>query len=261
MSWGFLTVHYYALCILVGIILALTIGRRRYAQLGGNPDEILDVAIYAIPAGILGGRLYHVITSPDAYFGAGGHPLDALKIWQGGMGIWGAISVGALAAFVAFKQKVRSTTFSTLADAIAPTLLFAQAIGRVGNYFNGELFGKPSSLPWALSVPLAQRPAGYERFTTFEPTFLYEALWCVCAGIVLIYLGRYFLAHPGVSFFAYISLYTLGRTWIETQRIDAAHRLFGVRINVWVSALLFVWSTTMVVRKLAGPRDAGRGKG
>ena len=261
MSWGFLTVHYYALCILVGIILALIIGRRRYAQLGGNSDEILDVAIYAIPAGILGGRLYHVITSPDAYFGAGGHPLDALKIWQGGMGIWGAISVGALVAFVAFKQKVRSTTFSTLADAIAPTLLFAQAIGRVGNYFNGELFGKPSSLPWALSVPLAQRPAGYERFTTFEPTFLYEALWCVCAGIVLIYLGRYFLAHPGVSFFAYVSLYTLGRTWIETQRIDTAHRLFGVRINVWVSALLFVWSTTMVVRRMAGNRDAGRGKG
>ena len=261
MSWGFLTVHYYALCILVGIILALIIGRRRYAQLGGNSDEILDVAIYAIPAGILGGRLYHVITSPDAYFGAGGHPLDALKIWQGGMGIWGAISVGALVAFVAFKQKVRSTTFSTLADAIAPTLLFAQAIGRVGNYFNGELFGKPSSLPWALSVPLAQRPAGYERFTTFEPTFLYEALWCVCAGIVLIYLGRYFLAHPGVSFFAYVSLYTLGRTWIETQRIDTAHRLFGVRINVWVSALLFVWSTTMVVRRMAGPRDAGREKG
>lgn len=261
MSWGFLTVHYYALCILVGIILALIIGRRRYAQLGGNSDEILDVAIYAIPAGILGGRLYHVITSPDAYFGAGGHPLDALKIWQGGMGIWGAISVGALVAFVAFKQKVRSTTFSTLADAIAPTLLFAQAIGRVGNYFNGELFGKPSSLPWALSVPLAQRPAGYERFTTFEPTFLYEALWCECAGIVLIYLGRYFLAHPGVSFFAYVSLYTLGRTWIETQRIDTAHRLFGVRINVWVSALLFVWSTTMVVRRMAGNRDAGRGKG
>jgi hypothetical protein len=261
LSWGFLTVHYYALCILVGIILALIIGRRRYAQLGGNSDEILDVAIYAIPAGILGGRLYHVITSPDAYFGAGGHPLDALKIWQGGMGIWGAISVGALVAFVAFKQKVRSTTFSTLADAIAPTLLFAQAIGRVGNYFNGELFGKPSSLPWALSVPLAQRPAGYERFTTFEPTFLYEALWCVCAGIVLIYLGRYFLAHPGVSFFAYVSLYTLGRTWIETQRIDTAHRLFGVRINVWVSALLFVWSTTMVVRRMAGNRDAGRGKG
>jgi prolipoprotein diacylglyceryl transferase len=261
LSWGFLTVHYYALCILVGIILALIIGRRRYAQLGGNSDEILDVAIYAIPAGILGGRLYHVITSPDAYFGAGGHPLDALKIWQGGMGIWGAISVGALVAFVAFKQKVRSTTFSTLADAIAPTLLFAQAIGRVGNYFNGELFGKPSSLPWALSVPLAQRPAGYERFTTFEPTFLYEALWCECAGIVLIYLGRYFLAHPGVSFFAYVSLYTLGRTWIETQRIDTAHRLFGVRINVWVSALLFVWSTTMVVRRMAGNRDAGRGKG
>jgi len=171
------------------------------------------------------------------------------------MGIWGAISVGALATFFAFKQKVRSTTFSTLADAIAPTLLFAQAIGRVGNYFNGELFGKPSTLPWALSVPLAQRPAGYENFATFEPTFLYEALWCLCAGLALIYLGRFFLAQPGVTFFAYISLYTFGRTWIETQRIDVAHRIFGVRLNVWVSGLLFIWSSTLVVRRMARRRD------
>jgi len=242
------------LCILVGIVFSIWLGRRRYATLGGNPDEILDIAIYVIPAGIIGGRLYHVITSPDAYFGSGGHPLDALKIWQGGMGIWGAIALGSLAAFLSFKLKVRSTTFSTLADALAPTLLFAQAIGRIGNYFNGELFGRPSTLPWALEVPLSHRPIGYEDFRTFEPTFLYESLWCVLAGLLLLYLSRYFLARPGTMFFGYVALYTLGRTWIETQRVDTAHHLWGVRLNVWVSGALFFWSTSVVVQRLRRQR-------
>jgi len=206
--------------------------------------------------GIIGGRIYHVITSPDAYFGAGGHPIDALKIWQGGMGIWGAISLGALSAYVAFRRKRRSTTFSTLADALAPTLLIAQGIGRFGNYFNGELFGRPSTLPWALNVPVEKRPHGFEQFATFEPTFLYEALWCFIGAAILTYLSRYLLRRPGTMFFAYISLYTFGRTWIETQRIDPAHLLLGLRINVWVSGFLFIWSTWVVFRRTLRPRSA-----
>jgi len=167
------------------------------------------------------------------------------------MGIWGAIALGALSAFLVFKHKARSTTFSTLADALAPTLLIAQAIGRIGNYFNGELFGKPSRAPWALQVPLNKRPVGYENFATFEPTFLYEALWCLLAAGLLAFLARYFLTQPGTMFFGYISLYTLGRTWIETQRIDSAHLLWGLRLNVWVSGALFIWSTAVVARRMA----------
>ena len=141
---GFFTFHYYALAILLGIVVAIWLTKRRYAAMGGNPNEISDLAFFVIPAGIIGGRIYHVITSPQKYFGENGSPIQAVQIWRGGLGIWGAIAVGALAAFIFFKAKKRSLSFYQLADAIAPSLLIAQGIGRFGNWFNGE-FDKTAS--------------------------------------------------------------------------------------------------------------------
>ncbi len=240
---GFFTIHYYALCILLGILAAIIIGRVRYQDRGGNPSEIGDVAVFAIPAGIIGGRIYHVITSPDKYFGNGGAPLDAFKIWEGGLGIWGAISLGTLTAYLVFKRSGKSQCFGVFADALAPGLLVAQGIGRFGNWFNGELFGKPTTLPWGLEIPMSSRPLGYENFTTFHPTFLYEALWCF-AGAALISNSKIFRNRTaGDVFISYIAFYCFGRIWIESLRIDTAHQIFGLRINVWVSAAGFVIST------------------
>jgi len=240
---GFFTIHYYALCILLGILAAIIIGRVRYQDRGGNPSEIGDVAVFAIPAGIIGGRIYHVITSPDKYFGSGGVPLDAFKIWEGGLGIWGAVALGTLTAYLVFKRSGKSQSFGVFADALAPGLLVAQGIGRFGNWFNGELFGKPTTLPWGLEIPLINRPFGFENFTTFQPTFLYEALWCF-VGAALISSAKVLRSRAaGDVFISYIAFYCFGRIWIESLRIDTAHQIFGLRLNVWVSAVGFVIST------------------
>ena len=236
-AFGPFTIHFYALCILAGVVVALLVGRSRYGARGGDIQEITDVAIVAIPAGIIGGRLYHVLTSPDRYFGSNGKPLDAFKIWDGGLGIWGAIALGTLASYLVFNRGKRSLTFAVFADSLAPGLLFAQAIGRFGNWFNGELFGRPTHLPWGLSIPLPLRPAGYESFATFHPTFLYEAIWCAASALVLIWVGEKYPIANGNLFFLYIFIYCLGRSWIEALRIDEAHHLFGLRLNEWVSLL------------------------
>jgi prolipoprotein diacylglyceryl transferase len=247
---GPLTVHFYALCILIGVIAAITIGRKRYASLGGNAHEITDLAIFAIPAGIIGGRLYHVITSPDRYFGSSGHPIDALKIWDGGLGIWGAIGLGTLASFLVFRSSERSLAFGSLADALAPGLLVAQGIGRFGNWFNGELFGRPTTLPWGLEIPAPLRPAGYENFLTFHPTFLYEALWCFLAASLIMRMRNFFKQKPGTLFYLYIALYCLGRCGIEVLRIDEAHHIFGLRLNEWVSLIGLLCATLVVLTRL-----------
>jgi len=242
---GPLTIHFYALCILIGVLVALAIGRHRYGRLGGNVDEIIDCAIVAIPAGIIGGRIYHVLTSPERYFGKAGHPLEAIKIWDGGMGIWGAIALGTLASWLTFRRKARSLPFGALLDALAPGLLIAQGIGRFGNWFNGELFGVPTRLPWALEIPLPLRPVGYEQFQTFHPTFAYEAIWCFLGAALLLWVSARTQLHPGALFLLYIAFYCLGRIWIEALRIDSAHRLFGLRINEWVSLGGFLLATFM----------------
>ena len=234
---GPLTVHFYAICILLGAIVAVVMGRRRYVNVGGDKDVITDVAITAIPAGIIGGRLYHVVTSPEAYFGANGHPLNALKIWDGGMGIWGAIALGTLAAFITFRRVERGTSFAIFADSLAPGILIAQAIGRFGNWFNGELFGRPTTLPWGLEIPRDLRPQGFTNFSTFHPTFLYESIWCFASAIALISLSRRRSFQTGNLFILYIALYCAGRCWIEYLRIDEAHHLWGLRLNEWVSTL------------------------
>lgn len=240
MELGPLTIHFYALCIIAGIILAVWLGDRRFKSRGDNLENVVaDVAIWAVPFGILGGRLYHVISSPNNYFGTNGNPIDALKIWQGGLGIWGAISVGAIAAYFAYKnlaKKKELPTFGYFLDALAPGILLAQAIGRLGNWFNGELFGRPTNLPWALQIPSDLRPDKYSTFETFHPTFLYELIWCTIVAVVLIFWGKKLAA--GQVFSAYVALYSAGRLFIEIIRIDEANTIAGLRVNVWISAIV-----------------------
>jgi len=179
---GPLTIHFYALCIITGVAIAIWLGNKRFNfKTAQGQSVVSEVAIVAVPAGVIGGRIYHVISSPNAYFGKGGQPVDAFKIWEGGLGIWGAISIGLLGAYFRYRslaKKIELPSFAVFADALAPGILLAQAIGRFGNWFNGELFGRPLDSWWALEIPLKYRPAGYSEFETFHPTFLYEAIWC-----------------------------------------------------------------------------------
>ncbi len=247
-------VRAYALCILAGIVLAIWLGERRLVARGGPAGAVADVAIWAVPFGIVGGRLYHVISSPDAYFGADGDPARALRIWEGGLGIWGAVALGAVGAAIGCRRS--GLRLSTFADAVAPGVLLAQAVGRLGNWFNQELFGGPTTLPWALAIDERYRPAGLEDVATYHPTFLYELLWNVAAAALLLWLDkRYRLGH-GRVFWAYVALYTLGRVWIEAVRIDDAERVLGLRLNIWTSIVLFTVAVVAIV--LSRRRHPGR---
>ncbi len=231
----------YALCIIAGIVAAVWIGERRWVARGGLPGQVGDIAIWAVPFGIVGGRLYHVITDYGNYFGDGKEPITALYIWQGGLGIWGAIALGALGAWIGGRRA--GVKFLPLADALAPGILVAQAIGRWGNWFNQELFGRPTDLPWALEIPdVANRPAGYEQFTTFHPTFLYECLWNLAVAALIVWADRRFRLGHGRVFALYVAGYCAGRGWIEYLRIDPVQGddVFGLRLNVWTSIVLFV---------------------
>ncbi|NCX35431.1 MAG: prolipoprotein diacylglyceryl transferase [Actinobacteria bacterium] len=248
---GPLTIHYYALCIMLGIVAAVIIGNKRYVAKGGAAGLVGDVAIFAVPSGIIGGRLYHVITSPEKYFGANGNPIEALYIWQGGLGIWGAISLGALGAFLAYRKNPKrgELSFASFADAIAPGLLVAQGIGRFGNWFNKELFGRPLDAPWALEIPIRYRPIGYSKFETFHPTFLYEAIWCFAAAALLVLIGKRKALVAGSLFALYVAIYSLGRGVIETLRIDESNLIMGLRLNLWTSLILLV-SASFIAFKL-----------
>lgn len=247
---GFFTVHFYALAILLGIVVAIWLTKRRYAAMGGNPNEISDLAFFVIPAGIIGGRIYHVVTSPQKYFGEGGSPIQALQIWRGGLGIWGAIFLGGVAAYIFFRSSERSLNFSQLADAIAPGLLLAQGIGRFGNWFNGELFGRPTSLFWGLEIPFANRPIGFEEFETFHPTFLYEAVWCFLVALLILRLKVFQnLKFSGSIFIVYVMAYSFGRLFIESVRIDEANLILGLRLNIWVSVLMFLGAFGLFLRQ------------
>jgi prolipoprotein diacylglyceryl transferase len=234
---GPFAVHAYALCIITGVAIAIWLGNKRF--LAAFPDArgvVSDVAVVAVPAGVLGGRLYHVVTTPENFFGENGNPGNILKIWQGGLGIWGAISLGGVGAFLTYLFLARSRSlpqFRYFADAIAPGILLAQAIGRWGNWFNAELFGRPTDLPWALEIPRWARPTGYGEYLTFHPTFLYESLWCLLAALILLRWSK--LLHGGQTFALYVALYCLGRLAFESIRIDPAQLVGGVRINLLVS--------------------------
>ncbi len=222
-------------------------------------SELYDLAIYVIPIGIIGGRLYHVVTTPELYFGNNGKILNAFKIWQGGMGIWGAVAFGVVTAFVYFRKISRSLTMALALDALAPGILLAQSIGRWGNWFNHELFGAPTNLPWGLQIPIAYRPMGFEKFATFHPTFLYESLWCLGCALIIIFIPRVRKLRSGNTFLLYIVLYCMGRVWIEALRIDDAHHIFGLRLNVWVAAFCGLSAfAALMYRQRAGQREVQR---
>lgn len=242
---GPLPLRAYALGIIIGAMVAIWIGERRFTSRGGREGLISDVAIWAIPFGIVGARVYHVITDPELYFGDGRSVIDAVKIWQGGLGIWGAIAGGAVGALIACRRY--GVSFSSVADALAPGLLVAQAIGRIGNYFNQELFGKPTTKPWGLEIDAINRPDGYTQFATFHPTFLYELLWNLAAAALLIAIDRRIKLTGGRAFALYVMLYTAGRFWIEQLRIDPVNDLGPFRLNVWTSIALFVLATAYFV--------------
>jgi prolipoprotein diacylglyceryl transferase len=242
---GPLPVRGYALCIILGIVLAVWIAERRYVARGGRPGAVADVALWAVPFGIVGGRIYHVATSWQPYFGSGGHRLDALKIWEGGLGIWGAVTLGGLGAWIGCRR--HGLRLPPFADAVAPGLLVAQAMGRWGNWFNQELFGRPTTLPWGLRIDPAHRPPGYGQYATFHPTFLYESLWCLGAAVVVVWVDRRLRLGHGRAFMLYVALYTAGRFWIELLRIDDANHILGLRVNTWVSTLVFVGAVVAFV--------------
>lgn len=247
----------YALAILLGIFVAVWLANRRWIERGGESGQIIDIAMWAVPFGIVGGRIYHVISSPAAYFGEGGDPLKAFAIWEGGLGIWGAIAFGGVG--VAIGARRMGIRFSVLADVIAPSLLVAQAIGRLGNWFNQELFGGPTDLPWGLRIDSTHPnfPSGFPTDTLFHPTFLYELLWNLAAAALIIFWAerRFKLGH-GRVFLLYVMLYTAGRLWIEMLRIDPAEHIFGVRLNVWTSIL--VGGGALVWFIISNQRQPGR---
>ena len=240
----------YALCIIVGAGLAIWIGSKRFvAHLPEGKNVVGDVAIYAIPAGVIGGRLYHVLTTPEKYFASPSSLIEIFKIWNGGLGIWGAISLGTVAAYISYKRiarRIELPSFAHFADALAPGLLIAQAVGRFGNWFNAELFGRPLDAPWALEIPRSARPDGYLSYSTFHPTFLYESIWCLIAALILISLGGRFKA--GSIFTLYVILYTAGRFFIEGIRIDPAQAFAGLRLNQYLAAALFLGASAYLIK-------------
>ena len=254
---GPIPVRAYALLIVVGIVIAVWFGGKRYVARGGRPGTITDIAIWAVPFGIVGGRLYHVVSDNQLYFGPDGKGLAAaFRIWDGGLGIWGAVALGALGAWIGARRA--GVALPPVADAIAPAIALAQAIGRLGNYFNQELFGKPTTVPWALEIDPIHRPAGYEQFATFQPTFLYESLWLLGMVVVLLWADKRFRMGHGRVFALYVLLYCIGRFWIEGLRIDDANVLFGLRLNEWTSILVGLGALIYLIvsaRLRPGPDD------
>ena len=259
---GPVPIRAYALCIMAGIVVAMWIGVRRYEARGGDPDTVWDAAIVAIPAGIIGGRLYHVITDHQKYFGEGKNPWQAFNISAGGLGIWGAVALGALAVWALMRHK--GLPFAPLADALAPGVILAQGIGRLGNWFNQELYGAPTDVPWALDIyqrvdeagryaPLTGRSTG-EVIASVHPTFLYELLWNVTVFALLIWADRHFRLGRGRVLWLYVAGYTFGRFFIELMRTDEATLILGLRVNTWVSGMLFIVAVAMFVRT-RGPRE------
>ncbi|HEU5266598.1 MAG TPA: prolipoprotein diacylglyceryl transferase, partial [Jatrophihabitans sp.] len=246
----------YALCIIAGIILAVWLTMRRFRERGGDPEHVWDVAAWAVVLGIIGGRLYHVISDPELYFKPGRHPLDALKIWDGGLGIWGAIALGAAGAWIGCRR--RKIKLAVFADAAAPGVIFAQAIGRWGNWFNNELYGGHTSLPWKLQIHCLDIDVGHATGCTdpgtstvlgyFQPTFLYEALWDVGVGVALLLLDRRFRLGRGNVMALYVMGYTAGRVWIEALRSDHANHFLGLRLNDWTSVIVFVGGLVWFLR-------------
>lgn len=248
---GPLTLRMYGLCIALGVIAAVMISSKRWEARGGNPDDIGTIALWAVPAGVIGARMYHVATDWKTYRDDWG---AALNITQGGLGIPGGILLGVAVGIIVVKKK--GLPIAPLLDVVAPAIPVAQAIGRLGNWFNQEVFGRPTTLPWGLEIDVTNRPVGYEGFTTFHPTFLYEALWNLGVAGLLIWIDRKRKLRPGELFAGYVLGYGIGRLWVEELRIDPASLIWGVRVNIWMSAILIIGSITYIVISRRRPAPA-----
>ncbi|MGH3913315.1 MAG: prolipoprotein diacylglyceryl transferase [Pseudonocardiaceae bacterium] len=261
---GPVPIRAYALCIIAGAVAAIWWGERRWRARGGEPGTVTDVAVWAVPFGLLGGRLYHVATDWPKYFGPGADPIDALKIWQGGLGIWGAIAFGGIGAWIACRR--RGIPLPALADAVAPGIVAAQAIGRLGNWFNQELYGGPTTLPWGLEIRERVDPTtgmidplgGIAQGLPLEivhPTFLYELLWNLGVALLVVWVDRRFRLGHGRAFALYVAGYTAGRFWIELLRTDTATMVFGLRINVITAAVVFLGAVCYLLLARRGRED------
>lgn len=246
---GPIPIRAYALCLIAGIVAAGWIMEARLRSRGAPKWTVLDIAVWAVPFGIIGGRLYHVVTSPEAYFGAGGDPWQAFAVWEGGLGIPGAIAMGAVGAWIACKQI--NLPLSIAADALAPGLPVGQAIGRLGNWFNQELYGKPTELAVGLEIDYAHRVPGYKEFATFHPTFLYELLWNLGVALTVWMADKKYKFGFGRAFAVYVALYGVGRFWIEGLRIDPAGAFLGMRTNQWMSVLIVMAALIFLIRTSA----------
>jgi prolipoprotein diacylglyceryl transferase len=261
---GPVPIRAYALCIIAAIIVAILWGERRWQARGGQAGAVTDIAVFAVPFGLVGGRLYHVATDWQKYFGPSGDPIAALEVWKGGLGIWGAIAFGALGAWIGCRR--RGIPMPAVADAVAPAIVAAQAIGRLGNYFNQELYGGPTSLPWGLQIRERVNPAtgipdplnGIAQGPPVEivhPTFLYEMIWNLGVAALVVWADRRFRLGHGRAFALYVAGYTAGRFWIELMRADPATMVFGLRINVITSAVVFIGAVMYLAMAPRGRED------
>jgi prolipoprotein diacylglyceryl transferase len=263
---GPIPIRMYAMCILAGILVAVWYGDKRWQARGGRPQEVVDIAIWAVPFGLVGGRLYHVITSSNLYFGKDRDWVKAFYVWQGGLGIWGAIALGALGAYIGCRR--HHVSLRTFADAVAPGIVLAQALGRWGNWFNNELYGTHTNLPWGLQVhqmndatqtALVDPTTGKALLVDggpFHPTFLYESLWCIGVAVLVVWADKKFTLGYGRAFALYVAAYTVGRFWIEALRTDTAHHFLGMRLNDWTAIIVFLGA--VVYFYLSAKRYPGR---
>jgi prolipoprotein diacylglyceryl transferase len=228
-------IHVYGLMYVVGITLAILITRRRWQAKGGDPALVADVATWAVPAGIIGARIYFDITTPADI---PPHWWGVFAVWSGGLGVWGGIAAGAAAGV--WRVRRAGADVRVFMDAVAPALLVAQGVGRIGNYFNQELFGKPTQLPWGLEISLAHRPAGYTAFSTFQPTFLYELIFDLALAAALVWLGHHRSIRPPGLFALYVTGYSAFRIFEESLRIDSSEHFLGLRLNTYIATVLAI---------------------
>lgn len=241
---GPLQLRAYGVAIALGVLLAVWIAQRRYARRGGDPDALTAIAVWAVPMGLVGARLYHVITDYQRFQGQWWR---VVEVWEGGLGIPGGLLAGVATGVVVARR--RGLDVATLLDVVAPAIPVAQAVGRLGNWFNQELFGRPTDLPWAVRIDPEHRPDGLEQVATYHPTFLYEALWNLALAALLVRLDRTGRLRRGQLFTLYVAGYALGRLWVEALRIDPANEILGLRVNIWTSlAALALAAAVFVVQ-------------
>lgn len=263
---GPVPIRAYALFIIAGIVAALLLGDRRWQNRGGERGVIYDIALWAVPFGLLGGRLYHLMTDWRTYFGPGGAGLGAaLRIWDGGLGIWGAVALGAVGAWIGCRR--RGIPLPAFGDMLAPGLILAQAIGRLGNYFNQELYGRETTLPWGMEIFYRRDPMGFvdvhsldgistgQLAFVVQPTFLYELLWDLLVFVFLLYVDRRFTMGHGRLFALYVAGYCVGRFCVELLRDDPATHIAGIRINSFTSMFVFIGAVVYLILAPKGRED------